>query len=234
MPAPFNRNIDSLVADRNGIALKNFLATTQEEWAAKHMALRYNAAVPAAGEDPGTFPSRCYNHLKSEYAQLRAWFTEPEYKLSALLQSKFLSAQFNGPLGDGFGWDFRRDGDTEPRMLQFKSTLIACYRQMEMLPRSDRTISNVSVSGIARLVVGAYRSRAEIHMWRSVERRKDDKVILVCSGEELARRWVAFRTHAYLGSLGLDPAWSWAVSGCQKIFGVIDEVPELDNPGDEP
>lgn len=230
----FAKNINHLIADRNGAALKNFLATNQDEWAAEHMALRYNAAVPTASDEPGSFPVRCFNHLKSEYAQLRAWFTEPDFKVSALLQSKFLSAQFSGPLNDGFGWDFRRDGDAEPRMIQFKSMLIACHRQMEMLPRRERTVSNVCVSGIAKLVYGAYRARAEIHMWRPIEKRvRDGAVQLVCTGEELSKRWVAFRTMAFLTGLGLDPAWSWSVSGCQKLFGAVDEAPELDNPGDE-
>jgi len=226
----FTKNVNSLIADRNGAAIKDFLATTPEAWATEHMAKRYNAAPPSESDEPGSFPARCFEHLKNEHRQLRAWFVEPDFKVSPLLQSRFLSAQFSGPLNDGFGWDFRRDGDVEPRMVQFKGTLIACYRQMELLPRRDRNTGNVSVVGVARLVCGAYRARAEVHMWRPVERRKDDKVELVCSGEELAKRWVAFRTMSFLAGLGLDPAWAWSTSGCQKIFGIVDEVPGSDCP----
>jgi hypothetical protein len=230
----FTKNVNSLIADRTGAALKDFLAATPDAWATENMARRYNAAPPSESDEPGSFPVRCYDHLKNEHRQLRAWFTEPEFKVSALLQSRFLSAQFSGPLNDGFGWDFRRDGDAEPRMIQFKATLIACYRQMDMLPSRDRNVGNISVGGIARLVGGAYRARAEVHMWRPFEKRnKDDTVELVCSGEDLAKRWVAFRTMSFLARMGLDPSWAWDTSGCRRIFGIVDEVPSSDSPGSE-
>lgn len=219
----FTKNLTSLIADSKTIALKDFLATTQEAWADEHMVRRYNAAPPSEHDDEESFPRKCHDHLKSEYHKLRAWFTEPDFKLSALLQSKCLSYQFSGALNDGFGWDFRRDGDPEPRMLQFKSMLISCQRQLKVLPSRDRITGNPSVAAIARLVRGAYQARAEIHLWRPNERRKDDKVELVYSGEELAKRWVAFRTLAFLTNLGLDPGWSWSISGSQKIFGAVDD-----------
>ena len=219
----FSKNLTSLIANTNGIALKDFLATTQEAWADEHMVKRYNAAPPTEHDDLESFPRRCHDHLKSEYHKLRAWFVEPDYKLSALLQSKCLSFQFSGPLDDGFGWDFRRDGDPEPRMIQFKSMLISCQRQLKMLPVRDRNAQNASVSGLARLVRGAYQARAEVNLWRPVERKKDDKVELLHSGEDLAKRWVAFRTMAFLINLGIDPAWCWNSSGCPKIFGLVDD-----------
>src|SRR5208337_50163 len=150
----------------------DFLTTTQDEWAKAHMAERYGALPPTDDDPPRSFPVLCFDHLKSEYHQLRAWFTEPDYKLSALLQSKFLGSEFSGPIGDGFGWDFRRDGDTEPRMIQFKSTLINCYRQLMVLPGRCRSPSNMVVTGLARIVRGAYQIRSEVHMWQSVEKRR--------------------------------------------------------------
>lgn len=226
----FAKNINTLISNpSNGLALKDFLTVSQEDWASTHMALRYNAAPPTDNDEPGSFVHRCYSHLCSEHAQLRAWFTEPDLKLSMLLQSKFLSFQFAGPLDDGFGWDFRRDGDPEPRMLRFKSILISCQRQLQLFPRRERGPGNGCVSGIARLVRGAFMARAEINMWRAIERRRDDKVEVQVSGEELSRRWVAFRTMAFLTGMGLDAGWSWSTSGCHKIFGPVDEVPLQDS-----
>lgn len=225
----FAKNINALISNpTNGIALKTFLATTQDEWADRHMMLRYNAAPPTDHDEPGSFVHQCYNHLNSEYAQLRAWFTEPDFKLSILLQSKFLSSQFNGPLDDGFGWDFARDGDPEPRMIQFKSILISCQRQLKMFPVRQRNAGNGAVGGIARLVRSAYVARSEINLWRAIERRRDDKVDVVVSGEELAKRWVAFRTMAFLVSMGLDASWAWNISGCLKTIGAVDEVAPQD------
>ncbi len=225
----FTKNINALISNpSSGIALKDFLTKTQEEWASTHMLLRYNAAPPTENDEPGSFVHRCFDHLKSEHAQLRAWFTEPDFKLSILLQSRFLSAQFNGALEDGFGWDFARDGDPETRMIQFKSILISCQRQLKMFPVRQRTSGNGAVGGIARLVRSAFVARSEINMWRAIERRRDDKVEVVVSGEELAKRWVAFRTMAFLVSMGLDAGWAWNISGCFKIFGAVDEVPAQD------
>ncbi len=221
----FTKNINTLISNPStGLALKDFLATNQHEWAAAHMVLRYNAAPPSENDAPDSFVHRCYNHLVGEYDQLRAWFTEPDYKLSLLLQSKFLAAQFNKPMDDGFGWDFGRDGDPEPRMLQFKGTLIACQRQLQMLPKKQRNAGNITVGGIARVVRGAFTARAEINMWRGIERTKDDKVEIVVSGEDLAKRWASFRSMAFLVSMGFDAGWAWNTSGCLKTFGAVDEA----------
>jgi len=224
----FTKNINNLIATNAGVALKDFLTKTPEEWANAHMLLRYNAAPPTEHDEPGSFVHRCYDHLKAEYHQLRGWFTEPDYKLSLLLQSKFLSFQFNGPLEDGFGWDFCRDGDAEQRMIQFKSILISCQRQLRMFPPSQRVPSNASIGGIARLVRGAYKARSDVNMWRSIERKQNDKIETVVSGEDLAKRWVAFRTMSFLVGLGLDASWSWNISGCYKVLGPVDEVPSSD------
>lgn len=223
----FTKNINTLIADpATGIARKDFLATTQIEWANAHMVLRYNAAPPTEHDEPDSFVHRCYRHLLGEYTHLRAWFTEPDFKLSLLLQSKFLSSQFSGPMEDGFGWDFGRDGDPEPRMIQFKSLLISCQRQIQMIPRCQRDHGNGAISGIARIVRGAFASRAETNMWRGIERRKDGKVEVVLSGEELAKRWVAFRTMAFLVGAGFDAWWAWSISGCHKVLGPVDEMPD--------
>jgi hypothetical protein len=225
----FSKNVNALISNTStGVALKDFLATTQDDWANTHMLLRYNAAPPTENDEPFSFVHRCHNYLRSEHAQLRAWFTEPDYKLSILLQSKFLSFQFNGALDDGFGWDFGRDGDPEPRMIRFKSILLSCQRQLQMFPIKERKPSNSAVAGIARLIRAAFVARSEINMWRAIERRRDDKVEVVVSGEDLAKRWVSFRTMAFLVSMGLDASWSWLNSGCGKIFGPVDEIPAQD------
>lgn len=225
---PFSKNLLSIISDNQGIALKDFLGETPESWAARHMALRYSAAPPLEGEGPSHVAVRCYNRLKAEYQTIRAWFTEPDYKLSVLLQSKSLANQFSGVLGDGLGWDWQRDSEPDVRIMQFKGTLIAAQRQFGLMPENRRAEMSPHVSAVCRSIKSAYILRSEVHLWRPVERRKDDAIELVHSGAELADRWAKFQTFVFLIRLGLNEQYCWDVSGCRKSLGLIDEDPTSD------
>jgi hypothetical protein len=219
----FAHNINTLIADKDGIATKDFLTTTETAWANLHMSLRYNTAPPTENDPEGSYTQRCYSALVSEYRALRAWFVEPEFKLSILLQSRFLANKFSGTIGDGFGWDFRSDGDPEPRVLYFKSTLMACERQVRMLPPGCAKPSSASYGGIAKLIRHAYQLRAEAHLWAPRDMKKSEDPSVNLSGEEIARRWSAYRATAFLISLGMESGWAWNAGGCSRVFGCADE-----------
>jgi hypothetical protein len=219
----FAHNINTLIADKDGIATKDFLTTTETQWAKTQMDLRYNTAPPNENDAEGSYAQRCYSALVAEYRALRSWFVEPEFKLSILLQSRFLSNKFSGTIGDGFGWDFRADGDPEPRVLYFKSTLMTCERQVRMLPPGCAKPNSAGFGGIAKLVRHAFQLRAEAHLWAPRETKKAEDPSASLSGEDIAKRWIAYRATAFLISLGMEPGWAWNAGGCARVFGCADE-----------
>lgn len=221
-----SRSITALITDGTGHATTEFLAKFPEEWAREHIQRRYGAAPPTEDDPDGHIVRLCFNFLVEEYRALRSWFTD-DGKLSNLLQGRFLD-QMSGPIGAGIGWDFKPNGDPEPRMLQFKGTLISCARSAELIPPHQRNSGAIQLGGIVRLVRGAYTARAELHNWKSQMRMEKDeegrqREVVVVDGERLAQRWVAFRTHTFMIGLGADPMWSWDASRCRQIFGSVDE-----------
>lgn len=225
---PFSKNLLSVISDSKGYALKDFLGTTPEAWANAHMALRYSAAPPLEGEGPEHVAVRCYNQLKREYQILRSWFTEPDYKLSALLQSKSLVNEFCGALEDGIGWDWQRDCEPDARIMQFKGTLINAQRTFGLMPEARRTEMSPHIAAVCKSVKSAYQVRAEVHLWRPIERRKGDVVELVHTGADLANRWATFQTFVFLIRLGLEEHYCWGVAGCRASLGQVDEDPTSD------
>lgn len=211
------RSITSLITDGRGYATQEFLACTPEKWADEHMAERYGQTCLA--KDPSEhFATLCWEYLREEYRSLRSWFTD-DGKLSNLLQSKFVTTKLSGPVGLGIGWDFKPNGDPEPRMLQFKGTLVAAVRAVEVMPKDTRNSGNMQFGGIVKIIRSAYTARAEIHSWRSQSGEGDAKF----SGAEISRRWVSFRTYTMLIQIGADPVWSWEASRCKALFGPVDE-----------
>jgi hypothetical protein len=211
------RSITSLITDGRDYATKEFLTLSPETWASEHMASRYgHTHLPTDHED--SFANLCFEFLKEEYRSLRSWFTD-DGKFSPLLQSKFMTTRLSGPVGNGIGWDFMPNGDPEPRMLQFKGTLISAQRSAELIPPASRNSGNMQFGGIVKIVRSAYTARAELHSWR--QQSSDNG--LKCSGAEMSRRWVAFRTYTFLITMGAEPVWAWEASRCKAIFGMVDE-----------
>lgn len=221
---PLTQPLLSLIADQDGTALTSFLTKSADEWATEHMARRYSQSPPTPEEGPRHMARRCYDHLKYEHGVIRGWFTDTR-KFSLLLQSPFTAGLRKQPVGNGIGWDFRATGEAEPRMMQFKQALIYCQRAADQIPPDDRTLGNLHFSGLVRLVRAAYRGRAELHNWRPVMGREGEPArdVVKLSGEELATRWVAFRSMAFMVQVGADPFVAWAASKCGKVFGPIDE-----------
>lgn len=211
------RSITSLITDDTGHATQDFLSCTPERWADIQMANRYGQMCLSTDGD-NHFARLCWQYLCEEYKSLRAWFTV-EGRLSSVLQSKFLMSRLSGPVGDGIDWDFKPNGDPEPRMLQFKGTLIAAQRAAELIPAEGRNSGNMQFGGLVKIIRSAYSARAEIHSWRPVSGEGDVKY----SGTDMSRRWVSHRTNILLTRLGAPPGWSWEASRCRALFGPIDE-----------
>lgn len=216
-----SRSITSLIADEQGMILKDFLGTSTKDWAVTHMQLRYGAAPPLAS-DPADHPARlCYQHLLTEYDSLRKWF-DNEGKLSPLIMSRYLSRNQVGPIRDGIGWDFQMNGDPEPRMLQFKGTLIACRRSAELKPVGQKLdCGSAEMGSLAKLVRSAYAARAEVHTWGTLSEGKGDDKRMV-PGADLSRRWVAWRTYNFLIRFGAEDDWAWQIAKCRDVFGEVD------------
>lgn len=221
-----SRSITALITDGTGHATTEFLGMFPEEWATTHIQLRYGAAPPSVDDPEDHIARRCFAFLVEEYKVLRSWFTD-DGRLSNLLQSRFLERR-TGPIGDGIGWDFKPNGDPEPRMLQFKGTLVSCSRSAELIPARQRNSGAIQLGGIVRLVRGAYTARAELHHWRAQMKMEKDEAgrereVVVVDGEKLGQRWVAFRTYNFMLGLGAEPTWAWDASRCRQIFGSVDE-----------
>lgn len=216
-----SRSITSLITDGRGYATQEFLAISPDKWADTQMGLRYGQTKLET--DPiDHFTTLCWDYLRSEYRALRSWFQD-DGKLSPLLQSKFLATKLSGPLGNGIGWDFKPNGDPEPRMLLFKGTLISAQRSAELLPKESRNSGNMQFGGIVKIVRSAFTSRAELHSWRAQTTLADGTDKVQYSGADMSRRWVSFRTYTFLVNVGADPVWAWEASRCKALFGPIDE-----------
>jgi hypothetical protein len=203
-----------MITDGQGYATTTFLKTTPDEWAVDQLKERYGHVLTST--DPtGSPPRLAYDQLKDERKALGSWFDESG-KLSPLLQSAFLTNRFHGPIGNGFGWDFRPSGEPEGRMLLFKGALIAATRAALVVPEDQRSRGSIHLGGIATMVRGAYTERAALHTWKGDVQSKLD-------GAELSRRWVSFQTFSFLARLNADYEWAWDVSKCRKVFGPVDE-----------
>lgn len=216
-----SRSITSLIADEHNMILKEFLGVSDTEWAVKHMQLRYGAAPPLDTDSPDHPARLCYQHLLYEYNALRKWF-DNEGRLSPLIMNRYLARNTVGPIRDGIGWDFQMSGDPDPRMLQFKGTLISCRRSAELKPQGQKLdCGSAELGSLSRLVRSAYSARAEIHTWNMITEGKGDAKRIV-DGAVLSRRWVAFRTYNFLIRFGAEDEWAWQVAKCRDVFGDID------------
>lgn len=213
----FNQSILQLIA-KDGVALTDFLTTTPELWADKQMQLRYGTAR-LESDDLNSFPMQCWKLLCDEYSMLRTWFTD-DGKLNITLQSASIQNRLTGPIGDGVGWDFKTNGDSEHRMTYFKGVLIAATRAAALLPPNDRNNGNAQFGGLLRFVNGAYNMRAEVHRWRTIEMGG-----VVYSPTDMSRRWVAMQTYTFVMRLGADNRkWAWEASKCIGVFGPFDDT----------
>lgn len=215
------RSLMALITDGTGHATTEFLGHSPDSWATAHIQRRYGAAPPSEEDPPDHIAHQCFEFLRDEYRILRGWFTE-DGTLSPLLQSRFLDQKI-GPLRDGIGWDFRPNGDPEPRMLQFKGTLISCARSAALIPPERRNSGVIQLGGIVRLVRGAYTARAELHPWRAIYKEEGGHEVLVWDGEQLAQRWAAMRSYTFMVRLGADPSWAWEACRCKQLFGDVDD-----------
>jgi len=209
-----NRTVLSLVSDGQGHIDAGFAATSPEEWAHAQMRLRYGHAL-LDEDDAYSFPRQCFDSLVAERKALSSWFDDCG-RLSPLLQSAFLLNRFSGPVGDGIGWDFRPNGDPEPRMLLFKGTLIAVTRSSALIPAEQRNRGNMQFGGLATMVRSAYTERAALHTWRGDDTSGIDPA-------DMSRRWVSHMTYTFLLRIGAEREWAWDASKCRKVFGPVDE-----------
>ena len=209
----FSKLITVLISDGNGAMSKDFFSLTAEQWAIEHMQHRYGSAPPAPG-DPEDHPAvMCYNGLVKEHRVIRGWFTK-DGLLSPLMMSQTLARQLGGAIGSGYGWDFQVTGEPDLNMMQFKGTMIAVHRMLELKPRSTKLErGGAEIGGIAKLVRAAHMMRAESHIWTDI-----DKTPAV----EVSSRWVSFRTFNFLVRSGVEPEWAWGMSKCREVFGPID------------
>ena len=219
------KSITSLVADEDGNIATDFLARSDTSWAEEHMTRRYGAPPPEE-DDPPDHPARlCYDHLRSEFMAIRNGWFDDRGKLSPLLMSRHLSKAFSGPAGNGIGWDFQPNGEPEPRMLQFKGTLIGCRRAAELRLRATKRpkedCGSAEMGGITRLVRSAFMARAEVHDWRPCTEGKGDTAVTI-QGGEMARRWVSYRTFVFLLQAGAEADWAWSAARCRDAFGHAD------------
>ena len=219
------KSLFDLTATPCGGISKEFMAHTPTSWAQEHMYRRYGHAVPREGEGVNHPARLCFNHLMEEHRTIMSWF--PQGVLSQLLMGRHMAGTKKGPLGAGYSWDFRANGDVEPAMLQFKAAMISATRAMEALPPKHRVPENLTVSSMANLVRDAARTRANAHDWRSVEkvdRVSDEEAAtkLVLTGADLCSRWVALRTYNFLIDWIDDRGWCWIVSKCGTTFGPVD------------
>ncbi len=209
-------SITTQITDGKNHVTTEFLAMSPEQWADKHMVLRYRQ--PALDTDgPDHFARRCWKMLCDEYAALRGWFTE-EGVFSPLLHSRFLQMKLSGPIGDGIGWDFRPNGDPHPAMLQFKCQMICALRMIDLIPVDDRKSGNAQFATALGAIRSAHMARASIHSWRPQPHSGKE-----IPGAEMSRRWVSFQTFTYMMRAGADPNWAWQASRCLTEMGPVDE-----------
>jgi hypothetical protein len=209
--------LQALIADVEGNARIDFMTSTPENWADLNMARRYSTQRLET-DDSNSFPALCWNKLCDEYLLLRNWFT-PDGKLSLTLNSASVQHNVTGPIGDGMCFDFRADGVINPRILYYKSVLIAASRAASLLSPSDRHSGNAQFGGLIKFISGAYTSRAEVHRWLTVNLNG-----IVYPPSEMSRRWVAMQTYSFMLRLGADNRkWAWEASRCLSVFGPFDD-----------
>ena len=211
-----------LVADALGFAKTEFLGMTAVQWADREMLRRYRQGPPASSDRPKSVAVRCYQFLMAEHNLIRSWIQDSN-QISLLMLSRTVGEQLNRPLGEGIVWDFDRGGSFNSRVLQFKGTLVALERATSLYnPHQTSTGSyDLLFSGIARQLRQVYQDLAESHPWIAQEKREGGTVVSL-SGADQAKRWVVYRVHHFLLSLGAEPDWSWDASGCRKVFGAIE------------
>lgn len=212
------KSVVALITDGQGNALTDFLTCTPEQWADRHMPIRYSTARLET-DDTNSFPAQCWRQLCDEYQMLRSWFTA-DGKLNITLQGASAQNRLTGPIGDGLGSDFKTNGDPENRMIYFKSVLIAATRAAALLPPSDRHSGNAQFGGLVKFINGAYSMRAEVHRWRTIKIGD-----VTYSPSDMSRRWVAMQTYSFMLRLGADNRkWAWEASKCLSIFGPFDDA----------
>lgn len=218
-----SRSVTNLISDAQGNMLRDFLQKSPEQWAQEHMQRRYGAAPPQDDDSDDHFARLCYDFLLKEYKTLRGWFHDG--KLSHMMMSRVVGNHVTGCIGNGVGWDFKRDGDPEPRMLQFKGTLIAACRAAELKIQDPRIpdCGSLEIGALAKLVRAAYESRAMIHTWHTAEEGSGENKRVV-SGDTVAKRWVTFRTYNFLVRYGADEDFAWGASRAQSVFGTVDNM----------
>lgn len=215
-------SILALIHDGAGHGLTSFLTSSAELWAEHHMIARYRIGC-TADDPPGHFAVLCHKKLEEEYRVLRSWFLE-DGSFSPLLSSRFLNQAKHGPIGDGIGWDFGFNGELDPKMLQFKCSMLAAVRTLDGIPRADLQQAGCAPLGTAmHLAANAYTVRAAMHRWQPIEEEVDGKRVVKFTGAEMSKRWVTFKVYSLLASYGVPPAWAWSATKAKQVFGPMDE-----------
>ena len=220
------RSLLALTADAQGHILQTFAGCTPSAWAAEHISRRYGYAPPQQGDGPGHPARVCFNLLMEEFRTVSSWFCDGQ--LSPLLMGRHMATIRRGPLGTGYSWDFRDNGDVDPCMIQFKSSMIAATRTLEALPEAKRVPDNLTVISVANLVRDAHRTRASTHNWRAVEAvnritEEESETVVRITGGELCSRWITFRTFSFLVNWVHDHDWCWVASKGNDAFGPMDD-----------
>lgn len=190
-----------------------FLAMTPDEWATRQFLARYQVDILPT-EIGRHFARRCWEYLTEEYSALRAWFTD-DGSLSTMLASRFLDLRLTGPIEDGIGWDFTKNGEPNIQIIQFKAQTIMGLRMLNLVPDVDRNSGNPQFAICFNLLKTAYTARAAAHRWRPT--------LTGISGADLSRRWVAWKVFNHMLVTGCDPDWAWQASKCLSEFGPTDE-----------
>lgn len=217
----------ALIASPEGTPLDSFLRQTPLSWTKENMVSRYSATMPR-DEDPAWHPSRiCCDYLMDEYATLRSLFVGG--KLSTLLASRQAVGHIRRPLGSGMGWDFCANGDVDHAIVQLKTSLLSAARVLDGIPPDRRNGQNAMVIGVAGIVLGAFRYRAERHNWRDIEvvervSQAEAATKVKVTGGELACRWSSRQSYDFLSYWVMDRDWCWRASKCSAAFGPIDDI----------
>ena len=210
----FTGHILAHITDGQQHGKTEFLTSNQTAWSNQQFQLRYNQPPPPPGESG--FPSLVLNKLVAEFNMTRSWFM-PDGSLSMLLLSHS-TPKLNDPvLGNGITFDFKSTLDIDQDIIQFKGHLVALHRMIQGL--TSRTPS--TVSSLLGMVRSTYRARSEAHNWRNIPGKY--------SGEELATRWAAQKTYAFMLQASVDPDKAWESCGCLTAFGPADYIRQVDS-----
>lgn len=187
-----------------------------QAWAAQQFQRRYNQAPPQPGEIG--FPLLVFNKLNAEFTMLRSWF-QSDGRLSMLLVSQSTVKLRNPVLGSGISVDFKVDLSINQHVIEFKGHLVALSRMLAL----HTSKSPARLAPLTAMVCSAYRARAEGHDWKNIPGRY--------SGEDLALRWAAHKSYAFMLGVGADADWAWAACGCLAAFGPADYIRQVDSAG---